>query len=356
MSLIDHVLQVPAYGWQDPDGTLIKPSPKMILGVMLDRMNIFKSKKNWSAMIGWFWVLCILPMFVVFLAYYLTWWLALIAIGYGMFFMSTHGTIWYHRYATHRSYKFKNKFWRFITANLVVKVIPDEIYVVSHHVHHAKSDKPGDPYNAQGGFLYCFLADTNHQPIAKDLSEKDYLQTAKFLDHTGIYINSYKQYQKWGSVGHPLWTLLHVALNWTVWFSVFYLIGGPGLAFAIFSGAMFWVIAVRTFNYNGHGNGKDKRKEGFDFNRKDMSINQYRPGLLSGEWHNNHHMYPNSARSGFLPSQIDSAWIYIYLLHKIGGIESYRDSKKQFYAEWVEPELARKKLEQEGKRVDQAKA
>lgn len=53
-------------------------------------------------------------------------------------------------------------------------MIPEEIYVVSHHVHHAKSDQPGDPYNASGGFLYCFLADVNHQPIAKSLSEKDY--------------------------------------------------------------------------------------------------------------------------------------------------------------------------------------
>ena len=60
-----------------------------------------------------------------------------------------------------------------MTQNLVIKTFPEEIYVVSHHVHHAKSDQPGDPYNANAGFLYCFLADVNHQPIAQNLSEED---------------------------------------------------------------------------------------------------------------------------------------------------------------------------------------
>jgi fatty-acid desaturase len=52
-----------------------------------------------------------------------------------------------------------------------LKIIPEEIYAVSHHVHHALSDQPGDPYNAQGGFMYCFLADVNHQPIARNMDE-----------------------------------------------------------------------------------------------------------------------------------------------------------------------------------------
>ena len=116
-----------------------------------------------------------------------------------------------------------------------------------------------------------------------------------------------------------------------------FLIGGHGLSLAIFSGAMLWALAVRTFNYQGHGMGKDKRKEGVDYNWKDYSINQNRPGMLGGEWHNNHHLYPNSARSGFLPYQLDNAWIFIYLLHKIGGISSYRDSKKQFLKEFYHP-------------------
>ena len=69
-----------------------------------------------------------------------------------------------------------------------------------------------------------------------------------------------------------------------------------------------------TYNFEGHGKGKDKRKEGIDFNTKDLSINQVWPGYAAGEWHNNHHLFPKSARNGFLPYQLDLPWVYIYLL------------------------------------------
>jgi fatty-acid desaturase len=337
MAFIDQVLQPPSYGWQDEKGELIKPSKKQIVSEMLMRINVFKSIKNWSTAVGWFWVVCLIPGFVVFLTYYFNWWLVLAMIVYGLVIMSTHGTIWYHRYCTHNAYTFRHPVWRFITQNLVVKLIPEEIYVVSHHVHHLKSDKPGDPYNTGAGFLYCFLADTNHQPIAKDMDEETYERTTLFMKHTGIKMNSFKQYQKWGSIAHPLNTAFLWVLNWTFWYTAFYFIGGHALALALFSGAMLWVIGVRTFNYNGHGGGEDKRVEGLDFSTNDLSINQYRPGLLSGEWHNNHHLYPKSARSGFLPNQLDLAWCYIFGMYKLGAVKSFHDSKQQFLERYYNP-------------------
>ncbi len=64
-----------------------------------------------------------------------------------------------------------------------------------------------------------------------------------------------------------------------------------------------------------------------------------RPGLFAGEWHNNHHLYPSSARAGFLPYQIDLAWIYIYSLHKAGGVTSYHDSKNDFLKKYRAGEI-----------------
>ena len=61
-----------------------------------------------------------------------------------------------------------------------------------------------------------------------------------------------------------------------------------------------------------------------------MSINQIWPGLVAGEWHNNHHLFPKSARSGFKGYQVDTAWYYIKFLSIIGAVKSYHDSKKQF--------------------------
>ncbi len=335
MTFIDRVLQVPSYGWKDADNKLVVPSIKQLFTEAFSRINVFKNKKNWISLTSWLMATCLLPFFVVFMVKYFSWKLVAVVVVYSMLIMSTHATIWFHRFCTHKAYKFSNPIWRFITQNLVLKTFPEEIYVVSHHVHHVKSDEPGDPYNPQGGFLYCMLSDVNHQSISKELNEADYTKASHFLKHTGVQMNCYKQYQKWGSVATPLYTIGLWLFNWAFWFTAFYLIGGPGLACAVFTGAMFWFVLVRAFNYTGHGKGHEKHIDGIDFDRSNLSINQTRPGLFSGEWHNNHHLYPGSARAGFLKYQLDFAWVYIWTLHKLGAVSSYHDSKADFMKKYV---------------------
>lgn len=337
MGLLDRLLEPPKYGWMDSDGNLIKPSPRQILSEFFSRLNVFQNRKNWLPFFSWFTVLCLLPFLLLFIFKFFTWPLFAAGFVYSMICMGTHGTIWHHRYCTHAAYKFKNNFWRFVTQNLTIKAIPEEIYVLSHHVHHAKSDQPGDPYNASGGFLYCFLADVNHQPIARELNEKDYNKALVLMRHTGIPVNSYQEYQYYGSVAKPFYTVLSLLANWGFWYLAFYLIGGHALACTIFGSAFVWAVGVRTFNYEGHGKGKDKRVDGTDFNRDDMSVNQLWPGIVAGEWHNNHHLYPRSARSGFKAYQIDFAWYYIKLMHTVGAVSYYRDEKKNFLKNYHAP-------------------
>jgi stearoyl-CoA desaturase (delta-9 desaturase) len=254
--------------------------------------------------------------------------------------MGSHGTFWLHRYCTHRAFKFRNRWIAQIARNLVIKVIPEEVYVVSHYVHHQFCEQPGDPYNVHGGWLYCFLADVNHQAIRKDLTEKDYEHLCRLMNHTGVRLNSYSQYLRWGSLCHPAWTVLHYALNWTFWYGAFYLLGGHALATALFGWAGVWAIGVRTYNFDGHGRGKDQRREGSDFNRADLSVNQLWPGYVAGEWHNNHHLYPNGARSGFLSYQLDLPWLLIRTLASVGAISSYRDYRADFFRDHYEPRNA----------------
>lgn len=343
MSFLDHVLQPPSYGWKDNEGNLITPTRKEILREFFKRLNVFKDRKNWLPFFSWLKVFFLIPFFILFLIYYFSWWTLLATFIYSMIIMGTHGTIWHHRYCTHRAYKFKNPFWRFITQNLTISVIPEEIYVISHHVHHAKSDQPGDPYNAEAGFLYCFLADVNHQPISKSLTESDYNRVRSLMLHTGVPGNSYEQYKLWGSYVNPLYALRSWVLNWAFWYLLFYLIGGNALACSLFGAAGFWAIGVRTFNYEGHAKGKDKQREGTDYSINDKSINQLWPGIVAGEWHNNHHLFPKSARSGFKPHQVDLAWYYIKLMHKLGAVTTYRDDKKRFYEQYHNPYLKSKR-------------
>jgi fatty-acid desaturase len=342
MAFLTRVLEPPRYGYSR-DGKLYVPSKKELFREFGHRLNIFADKKNWLALFCWMSSLVMAIPMALFLIYHFS--VAIFALGlvYSMVVLGTHGTIWYHRYATHRAYQFTHPIFRFITKHLVVKVIPEEVYVVSHYVHHAYSEEPGDPYNVYGGWLYCFLADAVHQPIARNLSPADYARVCGLLSHTGIRMNSYAQYKKWGSVCHPFFTTINFALNWAFWYGVFYLLGGHALALGMFGFAGVWGIGVRTFNFDGHGAGKDKRQDGIDFNRRDHSINQLWPGLVTGEWHNNHHLYPNSARAGFLPYQLDYAWYYIKFLSKIGGVSGYLDNRPDFYKKHYEPYLERLK-------------
>lgn len=335
MAFIDKVLQTPSYGWQHANGELVKPTIRQLFSEAFSRINIFKTRKNWISLISWVMAACMMPFFVVFVGYYFSWPLLIAFVVYAMIIMSTHGTIWFHRYCTHKAYTFKHPVWRFITQNLVIKTFPEEIYVVSHHVHHVKSDTPGDPYNPKGGFWYCMLSDVNHQSINKNLDAAEYKRVAHFMQHSGVQINSFEQYRKWGSVATPLYTVGLWLLNWAFWYAMFYLLGGHGLACALFGAAMFWFVLVRAFNYTGHGKGHEAHKDGIDFDRSNLSINQTRPGLFSGEWHNNHHLFPGSARAGFLPYQLDLAWLYIYGMYKLGAVSSYRDSKKEFIRKYL---------------------
>jgi len=338
MAFIDNVLKKPTYGWKDENGNLIKPSSGQLWKEAFSRMNIFRSKSNWLSFASVAMMVCFLPFLYFFLFKFFSIPLLIAYLVYAMIIMGTHGTIWFHRYGTHKAFRFSHPFWRVFTQNLVIKTLPEEIYIVSHHVHHSKSDEPGDPYNAQAGFLYCMLAEFNHQRVSTDLSEQDYKKVVHFMSHTGVKINSYENFKKWGSVATPAYTITVWILNWAFWYTAFYLMGGHALACTLFSAAFIWFIGVRAFNYTGHGKGEKKHVEGVDFDRSNLSVNQLRPGLFAGEWHNNHHLYPGSARAGFLSYQLDLPWIYIYSLYKIGAVSSYRDSKQDFLRKYFAKE------------------
>jgi fatty-acid desaturase len=340
--LLERALDPPHYDFVR-DNRLYVPSTRELLIEFVRRLNVFQCKKNWLTLFSWSMSASFAIPLYLFLTEYFSFWLVAIGFIYSMVLMGSHGTFWLHRYGTHRAFTFRHPWLAFICRNLVLRVIPEEIYIISHYVHHRHSEQPGDPYNVHAGWLYCFLSDANHQNIRRDLSEKDYAQLCKMMDHTGVRLNSYTQYQRWGSLCHPFYTVLHYGLNWAFWYAVFFALGGHALATAIFGSAGVWAFGVRTFNFEGHGKGKDRRRDGIDFNRSDLSVNQLWPGWVSGEWHNNHHLYPSGARAGFHPSQIDLPWYFIRLLAAIGVISSYKDYRADFFRDHYDPWLENQK-------------
>ncbi len=328
MAFLNRMLDPPSYGYSR-NGELYVPSKREIWREFLHRLNPM-DRKNWLAILICSSTVFLLAIYAVFLVRFFSWPLFTISIVYSLFVLGSHANFWIHRYSTHRAFRFRNSLSRLIARNLVIKVAPEETHVVSHHVHHSCSEMPGDPYNPHGGWLYCFLGDVNHQAISRDLTEEEYARLTHLVDHTGIRMNSYAQFRKWGSLCHPFFSIAHYLLNWAFWFAVLFAIGGLPLVAAIFGATGVWAMLYRTFNYAAHAGGKDRQRDGIDFHHEDLSVNNVWSGYISGEWHNNHHLYPSSARSGFLPYQLDLPWLLIRLLASLGMITSYRDSKAIF--------------------------
>jgi fatty-acid desaturase len=337
--ILKRALRVPAYGWSRGE-ELYVPTRREILREWGQRLNLLHSRKAWLPVMLWSFTLLLLPFGVVFLVYYFSWSLMLAGFLYSMVWLGTHGTVYLHRYGTHRAFTFRNRYYRFVCQNLAIKLVPEEMYIVSHHVHHAYSDQPGDPYNARAGWLYCFLAADVHQQINPDLSARDYAQVAGLLKHTGVRPNSYEQYRTWGSITHPARLFTNYVLNWAFWYAVFYALGGHALATALFGWAAVWAIGIRAHNFDLHAGGKDKRHDGLDFDRESLAVNRLWPGLVAGEWHNNHHLFPTSVQAGFLPWQLDSAFAFIRFYRLLGGVSSWRNLRPKFYERHYLPHLA----------------
>jgi stearoyl-CoA desaturase (delta-9 desaturase) len=333
------ILREPSYGYER-EGRLYVPTSRELWAEYRARINVLSDRRGWLPLWSQLSTLALLPFAAVFFLKYFTVPRLLAGIAYNLF-LNVHGTAYLHRYGTHSAFKTSSRFALFILRNLSIKIVCEEIFVISHHVHHALAEKPGDPYNARAGWLYCFIADVNHQTLRKDLSCEDYARVAGLLSHCGLRANTYEQYLKWGSVTNPGRLLAHTALNWAFWFGALSLAGGPGLACAIFGLSSLWAISIRNFNFKSHGSGRDLRRAGVDFNVGDRSVNLALAGFSAGEWHGNHHLYPRSARAGFLPWQPDISFLFVRALKGAGLVESYVDHRSDFFREYYEPYLSR---------------
>jgi stearoyl-CoA desaturase (delta-9 desaturase) len=188
--------------------------------------------------------------------------------------------------------------------------------VIPHHVHHSKSDKPGDPYGPHLGWLGSYLATESQQKMRLDITRAEYDRLTKSLSHIGFMQNSYEDYQRIGSVEN-MWhfgaRMLFVNLFWP---AIGYAIAGWFGALSWLSASFVYSLIVRDFNYRGHGGFLGTNKAG-------IPLNQFFYGVIAGEWHDNHHAYPRLARSGLAWWQLDIPYWIIKLLNLCGAVQKY---------------------------------
>jgi fatty-acid desaturase len=226
-------------------------------------------------------------------------------------------TVGYHRLISHRSFscpKFVEYFW--VLAGYLAFEGSPIWWATIHRAHHRYVDTPLDPHapkygmhNAHFGWLmhdnYDHIDHIDPKTQSKDLM-KDPLYL--FLEQGG---NWKRSHQLVFAVGIAFRLLILVTFGWV-----------PALASAL---AGFAVLQIPLMlNVACH-----IPKLGYqNFATKDDSVNVWWVGILAmGEgWHNNHHVYPGSARTGMKWWELDMSWIVICTMKRLGLVLRVNDA------------------------------
>lgn len=211
----------------------------------------------------------------------------------------------YHRLLTHRGYKVPKAVEYFLVTCGTLSLEGGPIqWVVTHRIHHAHTDRVGDPHTPRDGGWWA---------------------------HVGWIL--------WGTAqNHDAATIARYAPDlvkdrYYRWLNNFYFV--PLLVVGIFLfafggwGVMLWGVFLRVtvalhttwlVNSATHLWGRTRFETGDD------SRNSWWVALLTfGEgWHNNHHAHPTSARHGLRWYEVDLNWLGIRALQFLGLAHSIK--------------------------------
>jgi fatty-acid desaturase len=227
-----------------------------------------------------------------------------------------YNTVWYHRYCSHRAFKFRNLWFAraFLWTNPLA--FREESFAIPHRIHHLKSDRPGDPYGPHLGWLGSYLAAESSQKMNRDITRQDFDRLSKSLNHIGFLKNSYEQFRRTGSVEHVWHYGARAVFANLLWILTAYAIGKWGGVVMWISAVFLFSFMLRDFNYRGHGGP-------FVSACKGKPLNHIYYGVTVGEWHDNHHEHPNLSRSGLTWWQLDIPYWIIRVMSLSGAVIHY---------------------------------
>lgn len=213
--------------------------------------------------------------------------------------------IGYHRLLTHRGFKVPPsvEYFLSICGSLALEggTIP---WVTTHRVHHAFTDREGDPHSPRDGRWWSHLGWilTGHSILSGRFRGRNSATIAR-------YVPDFHE-----SAFHIWLTRLHWLPN-IVLAPVLYAMGGwPFVMWGIFVRVVFSWHATWFVNSATHIWGSRR------FPTRDDSRNLWWVALISfGEgWHNNHHAHPSASRHGFAWYEFDMNWVGIRILQMLG--------------------------------------
>jgi sn-1 stearoyl-lipid 9-desaturase len=227
-------------------------------------------------------------------------------------------TIGYHRLLSHRSFKcpkLVEYFWVF-GGYLAFEGSPIW-WATIHRAHHRYTDLPLDPHSPRYGWLNAYFGWVLHRKypehINPETQSRDLLKDPlyRFLEQDGDWVRAYALA---ALLGISFRTLLAMRFGWMT-------------AVASFASALTVQQIPLLLNVVCH-----QPKLGYKtYDTGDDSVNVWWVALLTaGEgWHNNHHAFPGSARSGFKPFELDASWMMLRLLKAVGLVDWMNEPSAQ---------------------------
>lgn len=205
----------------------------------------------------------------------------------------------YHRLLTHRGYKVPKLVEYFLATCGTMALEGGPIqWVVTHRIHHAHADRPGDPHTPRDGGWWAHMGwilwgtaqnhdDATIARYAPDLVKDPFYRVLNQFYYVPLLV-----------VG----VFLFIYGGWGV------MLWGVFLRLALMLHAT-WLVNSAT-----HLWGKQR------FKTNDDSRNSWWVAMLTfGEgWHNNHHAHPTSARHGVRWYEFDLNWMGIRALQLLG--------------------------------------
>jgi len=216
-------------------------------------------------------------------------------------------TIGYHRLLSHRSFacpKIVEYFWVF-GGYLAFEGSPIW-WAAIHRAHHRYADTPLDPHSPRNGLREAYYGWMTREGYPAHIDPhvqcKDLVRDSLylFLDQGG----------KWHRA-HALTLVIGVIFRGLLWF-----LFGWKIALASLLAAGVVLQIPLLLNVVCH----IPRLGYKTYATEDDSVNVWWVGLLAmGEgWHNNHHAFPGSCRTGLKFHEFDLSWLTLRLLKSVG--------------------------------------
>jgi stearoyl-CoA desaturase (delta-9 desaturase) len=207
--------------------------------------------------------------------------------------------IGYHRLLTHKGFQTPKLVEYFLTVCGTLALQGGQInWVVTHRIHHAFTEKPGDPHSPRDGRWWAHMG-WILRGTAQQHEEKVMRRYAPDLMKDKFHVVLNRFYY------------VPLIISGVVLFA---LGGVPALLWGVFVRVTFGLHATWLVNSATHLWGTRR------FETTDDSTNNWLIALLTfGEgWHNNHHAFPTAARHGLKWYEIDINWWGIKALKLMG--------------------------------------